>query len=74
MNGMKTLAELGTMVHRSKRTLWREINRGRLAKPVPGKPARLFAVDVDNYVNLLRAEQESYVGGSKIKRKKGDGL
>ena len=74
MEHMKTLKELGALVHRSVRTLWREINRGRLAKPVPGKPARFFEEDVQNYISLLRAEQDAYVGGSVMSRKKGDGL
>ena len=40
------------------RHVWREINRGHLAKPVPGRPTRFFRSDVEKYLNNLRAARD----------------
>jgi hypothetical protein len=61
MDRLMTLREVALVVKRSVRQLWREIASGKMAKPVPGKPARLFESDVQNYLNRLRDERD---GGS----------
>ena len=53
-----TLREVGKVIGRSVREVWREIDRGRLPKPVPGRPARLFESDVAKYLEELREERD----------------
>jgi predicted DNA-binding transcriptional regulator AlpA len=53
-----TLREVAKMISRSVREVWREINRGKLPKPVPGRPARLFVSDVKKYLKRLRDERD----------------
>lgn len=52
------LREVARLVGRSVREVWREISRGKLPKPVPGRPARLFESDVQKYLNRLRDERD----------------
>lgn len=49
-----TLREVARVIGRSVRQVWREIDRGNLPKPVPGRPARLFESDVAKYLEQLR--------------------
>jgi predicted DNA-binding transcriptional regulator AlpA len=53
------LREVAEIIARSERELWREIRRGRLAHPVPGRPARVFQSDVRNYLQRLREERDN---------------
>ena len=53
-----TLRDAAKIIGRSVRELWREISRGRLARPVRGRPARIFQSDVEKYLNNLRAERD----------------
>jgi len=53
-----TLREVAKLIGRSVREVWREINRGRLPKPVTGRPARLFESDVAKYLEQLRQERD----------------
>lgn len=52
------LPAVADLLGRSVREVWREISRGRLARPVPGRPARLFESDVRKYLENLRAERD----------------
>ena len=52
------LPEVAKTIGRSVREVWREISRGKLPRPVPGRPARLFASDVQRYLNGLREERD----------------
>ena len=53
-----TLRDVARVIGQSEREVWREISRGNLPKPVPGRPARLFESDVRNYLEHLRAERD----------------
>jgi len=53
-----TLRDVARIIGRSVREVWREISRGKLPKPVPGRPARLFESDVANYLRKLRDERD----------------
>ena len=53
-----TIREVALVIGRSEREVWREISRGRLLRPVPGRPARLFESDVRKYLENLRAERD----------------
>jgi len=52
------LREVARLVGRSVREVWREISRGKLPKPVPGRPARLFESDVAKYLERVREERD----------------
>jgi predicted DNA-binding transcriptional regulator AlpA len=52
------LREVAKIISRSVREVWREIDRGKLPKPVPGRPARLFVSDVVKYQERLRHERD----------------
>jgi len=60
-----TLREVAKVIGRSVREVWREISRGRLPKPVPGRPARLFESDVAKYLEHLREERDGLASGGK---------
>lgn len=64
MDRLLKLKEVAPLVGRSVRHLWREIAKGRLPRPVPGKPARLFLSDVEKYIELLRRERDGGKGGT----------
>ena len=53
-----TLRDVAKVIGRSVREVWREIGRGRLPRPVPGRPARLFESDVRKYLERLREERD----------------
>jgi excisionase family DNA binding protein len=53
-----TLREVAKVIGRSVRQVWREIDRGKLPKPVSGRPARLFESDVAKYLERLREERD----------------
>jgi excisionase family DNA binding protein len=58
LDPLLNLREVAKVIGRSVREVWREINRGRLPKPVPGRPARLFESDVQQYLKQLRDERD----------------
>lgn len=53
-----TLRGVAQVIGRSVRQVWREIDRGKLPKPVSGRPARLFESDVAKYLERLREERD----------------
>jgi predicted DNA-binding transcriptional regulator AlpA len=53
-----SLRDVAKIIGRSVREVWREISRGNLPKPVPGRPARLFESDVQKYLRQLRDERD----------------
>lgn len=53
-----TLRDVAKAIGRSVREVWREIGRGKLPRPVPGRPARLFTSDVQKYLESLRVERD----------------
>lgn len=55
---LMTLRDVAQAIGRSVREVWREIGRGKLPQPVPGRPARLFESDVRNYLERLREERD----------------
>jgi len=59
------LREVAKAIGRSVREVWREISRGRLPKPVIGRPARLFESDVQKYLNRLREERDGAATNGK---------
>lgn len=65
LDRLMTLAEVAKAIGRSVREVWREISRGKLARPVPGRPARIFESDLKNYLNRLRAERDKLPGTNK---------
>lgn len=65
LDPLLTLRDVARVIGRSVREVWREINRGRLPKPVPGRPARLFESDVAKYLKQLRAERDGGANGGK---------
>jgi len=60
-----TLRDVARIIGRSVREVWREISRGNLPKPVPGRPARLFESDVANYLKKLRAARDGKPNNDK---------
>jgi predicted DNA-binding transcriptional regulator AlpA len=58
MDSLITLRQIAPIIGRSVREVWREIDRGNLPKPVPGRPARLFESDVEKYLKKLRDERD----------------
>lgn len=65
LDPLMTLREVGKVISRSVREVWREIDRGRLPKPVPGRPARLFESDVVKYQERLRQERDGKLNNEK---------
>ena len=59
------LREVAKFIGRSVREVWREIDRGRLPKPVAGRPARLFKSDVAKYLEQQRAERDGRANDGK---------
>ena len=60
-----TLRDVAKTIGRSVREVWREISRGKLPRPVPGRPARLFESDVRTYLEKLRAERDQGTNSQK---------
>ena len=60
-----TLRDVAKTIGRSVREVWREIGRGKLPRPVPGRPARLFESDVRTYLEKLRAERDQGTNSQK---------
>ena len=58
LDRLMPLREVAQVTGRSEREIWREINRGKLPRPVPGRPARLFESDVRNYLERIRKERD----------------
>lgn len=59
------LRDVAKAIGRSVREVWREIGRGKLPRPVPGRPARLFESDVRKYLDRLRGERDQQGNGQK---------
>lgn len=57
LDSLLRLPEVAGLLGLSERSVWREVQRERLATPVPGKPARWFKSDVEAYMELLRGER-----------------
>jgi predicted DNA-binding transcriptional regulator AlpA len=62
LDPLMSLRDVGKTIGRSVREVWREISRGKLPKPVPGRPARLFESDVRKYLERLREERDKTNG------------
>jgi predicted DNA-binding transcriptional regulator AlpA len=62
MDRLMTLKGVAAVIGSSVRHVWREIGRGKLPKPVAGKPAKLFESDVQKYLDRLRAERDGNTG------------
>jgi predicted DNA-binding transcriptional regulator AlpA len=58
LDRLMTLRDVAKVIGRSVREVWREIGRGKLPRPVPGRPARLFESDVQKYLEGLRLERD----------------
>ena len=58
LDRLMPLAVVAKVIGRSVREVWREISRGKLPKPVPGRPARLFESDVKIYLERLRVARD----------------
>jgi predicted DNA-binding transcriptional regulator AlpA len=67
LDPLLTLQEVGRIIGRSVREVWREISRGKFPRPVPGRPARLFRSDVHQYLHRLRDERDKLPGNEKEK-------
>jgi len=65
LDPLMNLREVAKCTGRSVRHLWREIANGRLSRPVPGRPARLFESDVQKYLNRLRDERDQNSGAGQ---------
>jgi predicted DNA-binding transcriptional regulator AlpA len=65
LDPLMNLREVARVIGRSVRHVWREINRGKLPKPVPGRPARLFESDVIKYEEQLRKERDGSANDGK---------
>jgi predicted DNA-binding transcriptional regulator AlpA len=65
LDRLMPLAEVARAISRSVREVWREISRGKLPKPVPGRPARLFESDVQKYLKRLRDERDGNANNGK---------
>lgn len=61
LDRLMPLPEVASVIGRSVREVWREISRGRLARPVRGRPARLFESDVRRYLQVLRRERDQFI-------------
>lgn len=68
LDSLITLHEVAKVIGRSVREVWREISRGKLPKPVPGRPARLFESDVANYLKRLREARDGKAVSSTLLR------
>jgi excisionase family DNA binding protein len=62
LDPLMNLREVAKLIGRSVRHVWREIAKGKLPKPVPGRPARLFESDVQKYLKQLRNERDKNKG------------
>lgn len=60
-----TLRDVAKAIGRSVREVWREIARGKLPRPVDGRPARLFESDVRKYLERLRVERDQQAKAPK---------
>ena len=60
LDRLMTLSEVAKIIGRSVREVWREISRGKLPRPVSGRPARLFESDVQKYLQRLRQERDQF--------------
>jgi predicted DNA-binding transcriptional regulator AlpA len=69
LDPLMNLREVAKIIGRSVREVWREIDRGRLPKPVPGRPARLFESDVVKYQERLRLERDGRANDGKAYEK-----
>jgi predicted DNA-binding transcriptional regulator AlpA len=58
LDRLMPLIDVAKVIGISVREVWREISRGKLPKPVPGRPARLFESDVKIYLERKRAERD----------------
>jgi len=58
LDRLMPLPEVAKTIGRSGREVWREVNRGRLARQVRGRPARWFESDVRKYLQFLREERD----------------
>ena len=58
LDRLMPLPEVAKAIGRSVREVWREISRGKLPRPVRGRPARLFESDVRTYLHQLRQERD----------------
>jgi predicted DNA-binding transcriptional regulator AlpA len=67
LDRLMPLVEVVKVIGRSVREVWREINRGKLPKPVHGRPARLFESDVQKYLKQLRDERDGKSNNEKDK-------
>jgi predicted DNA-binding transcriptional regulator AlpA len=65
LDPLMTLRDVAKLIGRSVREVWREIGRGNLPQPVPGRPARLFESDVAKYLEKLRKERDGRADGVK---------
>ena len=65
LDPLMNLREVAKCTGRSIRHLWREMATGRLARPVPGRPARLFESDVRTYLKRLRDERDQNSGAEQ---------
>jgi len=65
LDPLMNLRAVARVIGRSVRHVWREINRGKLPKPVPGRPARLFESDVIKYEEQLRKERDGSANDGK---------
>lgn len=65
LDRLMPLTEVAKAISRSVREVWREISRGKLPKPVPGRPARLFESDVQKYLKRLRDERDGNANNGK---------
>ena len=59
LDPLMTLRDVAKVIGRSVREVWREVGRGKLPRPVPGRPARLFTSDVHKYLETLRVDRDS---------------
>lgn len=65
LDPLMNLRDVAKCTGRSVRHLWREIASGKLSRPVPGRPARLFESDVQKYLNRLRDERDQNAGAGQ---------
>lgn len=65
LDPLLTLREVSKIISQSVREVWREISRGKLPKPVPGRPARLFKSDVTHYLEMLRDKRDGKSNNEK---------
>ena len=65
LDPLMNLRDVAKCTGRSVRHLWREIASGKLSRPVPGRPARLFESDVQKYLKRLRDERDQNSGADR---------